>query len=406
MDILLFCPTTQKSEAKQVLSILEGTTSQPGGSNIDVFDEGNAAPFFGEKNYQAVVIIYTAGAEVSDRLFEIVRYIDERNPPGRFIFLPESSDGKSIPPIFHLIRGQQHHLFFYPSSAQSTNLVEPQLIQFQKAWQEFTAKARSDKPASGQGKPPHATFWLRLFITIFIMVLVGLIAVMIPRGLKVLPKPTSTLTPIHPPTDMVFWLQESFQSVDRNTHWQIQHYYTGQQAIQASFTGDALRLSAEPFVKDAVYQLDSLSSWPLDKLQSLSFSFELSAMTDPGAKSALTFGLYLSEDHSYRLNCLIVPLETDGKIQCQIQSPEQAEPLSNSVSVSLDATHTATLAFDPHTYTFQFFLDGTYFGQREIQAVEYWRTRSFNLQVRHQIQNLSTGSLSCELTALSLAHQP
>jgi len=159
-------------------------------------------------------------------------------------------------------------------------------------------------------------------------------------------------------------------------------------------------------VTDAVFQLDSLKSWPLDELQSLSLSFGLSALDDPAAKNALVFGFYLNEDNSYRVNCLIVPTKTDGRIQCLVKSPVQAEALSDAIPFSLGAQHTVTLVFDPLNYTLQFFLDDQYYGQREIQAVEHWRTREFKLQIRAETQNLNSGSFSCELYSLIIAHQP
>jgi hypothetical protein len=233
---------------------------------------------------------------------------------------------------------------------------------------------------------------------------VGFIAVLIPTAQRTILSPTPTS--LRPPASGASWLQESFKAIDSASRWQEQHYYTGQQAMQTTFSGNILHLSASPVVTDAVFQLDSLQSWPLDELQSLSLSFGLSALDDPAAKNALVFGFYLSEDNSYRLDCLIVPAKTDGRIQCQVISPVQSEALSDAIPFSLGTQHTVTLVFDPLNYTLQFFLDDQYFGQREIQAVENWRTREFKLQIRAETQNLNSGSFSCELYSLSLAHQP
>jgi hypothetical protein len=159
-------------------------------------------------------------------------------------------------------------------------------------------------------------------------------------------------------------------------------------------------------VTDAFYQLESLQSWPLDELQSLSFSFVLSAMDDPAAKNALNLSLVLSEDSSYRLDCVTIPAKTEGKIQCQIQSPVQTEALSDAIPFSLGSRHTATLVFDPLTYSVQFFLDDQYHGRGEIQSVQYWRARNFNILIKDELQNMGSGSYSCELESLDLAHQP
>ena len=201
-------------------------------------------------------------------------------------------------------------------------------------------------------------------------------------------------------------MQDSFRAIDTNTRWQEQHYYTGQQAMQTTFSDAGLRLSADPLETDAVYQLDSLQSWPLDDLQSLSFSFSLSALDDPAAESALFFGLVLSQDSSYQLDCFIIPAKVDGRIQGQVQSPAQTVELSEAVPLSLGTKHTAALVFDPLTYSVQFFLDDQYQGQVEIQSVQYWRGRNFKLQIRDELQKLGSGSYSCQLETLNLAHQP
>jgi hypothetical protein len=406
MDVLFFCPTAAKPDAGQLLNILRDVSSQTGQLNVDVFDENSPTISVENKNYQAVVIVYTPGLELSGSLFGIVQYIEGKNPPGRFIFLPETGGGKQIPPIFHVIRYRQHNLYYYPASGHSPNLLETQLDPFKAAWHEFTAPFPQDKPGGGKGRRRSVPLWLILILSIIILTLIGLIYLNFPRFLDILPVPSPTSTPIRPPAATAFWLQESFQQINTSKHWQVQHYYYGRQTIQTNLPGAGLRLYAYPVVTDAVFQLDSLQSWPMDELQSLSFSFLLSGMSDPGAESSLVFSLYLSENSAYRLECVIIPAEAQGKIQCQVRSPAQTAPLSETAPLSLNTRHTASLVFDPHTYSLQFFLDDTYYGQRDIQAVEHWRSRNFKLQVMTRVKNMSTGTFSCELGALSLAHQP
>jgi len=406
MNVLFFCPTLEKSNAEQVFGIIHDSASKTDLPNVEIIDESSTSFSLENKNYDAVIIVYTPAVEFSGTLFEIVRYIDQNKPLGRFIFLPKTDGKEIIPPIFHPIRALQFRLFYYSLSGDSPNHLEAQLVAFQVDWHKFIDPNPVEPTGkrSKRGGSRQAGFGLILLASILILFLTGLITII----LSTLPKPLFTPTPtsIRPPAAIAFWLQESFQTIDTTTRWQEQHYYTGQQAIQTTFSGAALRLSASPVVTDAVFQLDSLQEWPLDELQSLSFSFALSALDDPSAKNALVFGLYLSEDSAYRLECLILPAETDGRIQCQIQSPTQTGALSEAVPLSLGVVHTANLVFDPLTYTLQFFLDDQYHGQGEIPAVEYWRTRSFKLQVRDQVQNLNSGSFSYEMYSLSLAHQP
>jgi hypothetical protein len=404
MNVLFFSPSPEKSNTENILGILHSTAITD--LSVDTLDENITAFSLGEKNYDAVIIIYTSAVESSAVLFEMVQYLEQKRPSGRFIFLPRTDGKEIIPPIFHPIRLMQLRLFYYPLSGQPTLQLEGQLPAFQEEWNKFTQPIpiEGSSKRNQAGRSNQIGFGLVLIVSILILFLVGLISVIVPIAKKSIlsPAPTS----LHPPVATAFWLQESFKNIDTSALWQDRHYYTGQQALQTKFSGSGINLSASPLVTEAVFQMDSLQAWPLDELQSLSFSYAVSAMDDLAAKNVLVIGLYLSEDNSYRLNCLIIPAEMDGRIQCQIQSPTQTEALSEAIPFTLDEKHMVILVFDPLTYSLQFFLDDQYYGQREIRAVEYWRSREFKLQVRTEVHNLSNGSFSCELYTLSLAHQP
>jgi hypothetical protein len=402
MDVLFFCPTCEKTNVERLSGILRAIPLGAEQPKVDVFDENSATGGVESKKYDAVVIVFTAEVELSERLYEIVRYVEREKPLGRFIFLPKSGGKEIIPPIFHPIRALQLQLFYYSPGEP----LDSQLGEFEQDWSQFVQPVRVEQPGKkgARGRTRQAGFGLILLASIFALVAVGLITIIAP----IIPDMVLRLTPtpIHPPAATAFWLQETFRAEDTTTRWQEQHYYTGKQALQTEFLDSGLRLSAEPVVTDAVYQLDSLQSWPLDKLQSLSFSFVLSAMDDLSAKNALEVGLVLSEDSSYYMDCVIIPAKTEGKIQCQIQSPEHPEALSEAIPFSLGSRHTASLVFDPLTYSVQFFLDDQYHGRSEIQSVQFWRARNFNLMVRDELQNMNNGSYSCELENLDLAHQP
>jgi hypothetical protein len=404
MNVLFFCPSPEKSNAGQILGILH--SAEIADLSIDTIDENSTSFSLGDESFDVVIIVYTPAVEFSTTLFEIVRYIDQKRPSGRFIFLPKTGGKEIIPSIFHPIRTLQLRLFYYPLSGQPLNLLDAHLAAFKEQWKKFSEPIPVEKSGkrSKKGRYNQVGFGLVLIVSILILFLVGLISVIVPIAGRSILSPTPTS--LRPPAVAAFWLQESFESLDTTTRWQEQHYYTGRQAIQTTFSSSGLRLSASPLVTEAAFRLDSQQSWPLDELQSLSFSFAVSAMDDPAVNTVLAFGLYLNEDNLYRLDCLIIPAETDGRIQCQVQSPAQVEALSEAIPFSLDEKHIAILVFDPLTYSLQFFLDDQYYGQRAIQAVEYWRTREFKLQVRTEVQNLSSGSFSCDLYKLSLTHQP
>jgi len=395
MNVLFFCPTMEKETSQQLLGILQRVNPEANHPTIEVLDEKSTFRSADAKQFDAVVIVYTPEVELSKSLFEIIRCIDRDKPPGRFIFLPRS-DGKAIiPAIFHPIRALQLRLFYY----STLNDLGTQIPAFEHSWSLFVnpvAVGQSDK------KGRQAGFGLIVFVSSLILILVGLIAEILPIIPPIVSKPTPT--PIHPPTALAFWLQQSFQNIDTSTVWHEQHYYTGKQALQSAYSNHGLRLSAYPVVTNAVYQLDSVQNWPLDDLQSLSFAFKLSALDDPLAKDALVVSLVLDEDNSYRLDCPVFTTGTGWKIQCQIQGPSQAEAVSEAVPVSVETDHSASLVFDPLNYTVQFFLDDRYYGKGLIKAVPYWRARNFKLQVRNELQNLNSGSFSSELESLDLAH--
>jgi len=126
---------------------------------------------------------------------------------------------------------------------------------------------------------------------------------------------------------------------------------------------------------------------------------------DPAAESNLFFGLVLSQDHSYQLDCLIIPAKVDGSIHARFRAlPDRGTKRSRSIVVGYKAH--STLVFDPLTYSVQFFLDDQYQGSVEIQSVQYWPVVNFKLQIRDELQKLGSGSYSCQLETLNLAHQP
>jgi hypothetical protein len=402
MEVLYFCPSREKTIAEKLPVILQAGSPETGKPKVEILNETSPAGGLENKKFDAVVIVYTAEVELSERLFEIVRFIEREKPLGRFIFLPSSGGKEVIPSIFHPIRALQLQLFYYSPSVP----LEACLAEFEEGWSKFMRPVQVEASAKrGRGnRVRQAGFGLILSASIFILFMVGIIAEIVPIAQKSVLNLTPTA--ICPPAATAFWLRETFQPVDTTTRWQEQHYYSGKQALITEQSVSGLRLSAAPAVAEAVYQLDSRQSWPLDDLQSLTFSFTLTALDDPAAINALVVGLILSEDSSYQLECLIFTGKADGKVQCQIQSPEQTEALSNAVALSLDKKHTVTLGFDPQTYSIKFFLDNQYFGENEIKDVQYWRTRSINLHLQVRLQNMNSGVFSCELDNLDLAHQP
>jgi len=406
MNVLLFTPANEKPNTELMLGILHGSFPDAESLIIDVLDENSDVRSLERADYEAVIILYTPQVEFSETLFQVIQYTGQRKPRGRFIFLPTSNGKEVIPVIFHSIRLLQLHLFYYTPAAQTPQPLESQLAAFKIEWNKFNPSPRVPETGTrGRADRSRAAgFGLILLASILILFLAGLIAVVIPAAQRTLILPTPTA--VRPPAASAWWLQGTLQSTTTTSQWQVEHYYTGLQAMDVALAGDHLALSASPTVTDAVFQMDSAQAYPLDGLLSLSFSFSISKLTDGGAKNALVFGLFLNDDSSYRLACSIIPARSEGKIQCLLQDPTDTQALSDPVSLSLDTKHTAMVVFDPLTYTFQFFLDDQYYGQRAIQVVAYWRSRDFSVEVKDELQALTSGSFSSNWYALDLARRP
>ena len=91
MNVLFFCPKARQSSSEQVLRFIQDSSTRTGQLNIDAFEEKSTTFSLLGKKYDAVIIVYTPEVELSEPLFEIVRYIDREKPLGRFIFLPKAS---------------------------------------------------------------------------------------------------------------------------------------------------------------------------------------------------------------------------------------------------------------------------------------------------------------------------
>ena len=170
MHVLFFCPTSEKATGAQLLGILQSVVPGANQPIVDILDENSEFELAENKKYAAVVIVYTPEVELSECLFEIMRYIDREKPPGRFIFLPKS-DGKAIiPPIFHPIRALQLQLFYYSKIED----LEVPLPAFENAWGKNVNPDVDKLPGEKGGRVRQAGFGLILFVSILILFLVGL----------------------------------------------------------------------------------------------------------------------------------------------------------------------------------------------------------------------------------------
>ena len=406
MKVLVFCPKTENQNTHRLLEIVRD--SLPGGApvHVELVDEDSPPFSAGKEDYAAVVLLYTPAAELSGRLFELVRYIDRQRPVGRFLFLPRSAGQEAIPPIFHSIRMLQMKLFYYDPCPEPPQELEAALAAFGKAWQDFCAPGPA-QGQSAQGTKRRGSLGLFVTVSAVILLLVGVITVLARNGVRNLIEHFRTPTPtlVQPPSAGIAWLGEPFHDLDQ-TLWQVQHAYTGKQGLQENFSSGGLQLSAAAPVEQAELVLASTHSWALDAWQSESFTFAVSSLPAGQAASTLEFGLHLEENPDYLVSCQIVPKASQADVQCLVQSPARKDALSDVLPVSLDEQHTAMLVFDPQNYRLQFFLDGRLRGQTDIQGVEYWRGRSFQVDLKERLEGLQSGTFGCTWYELRVTGQP
>ena len=156
----------------------------------------------------------------------------------------------------------------------------------------------------------------------------------------------------------------------------------------------------------ASLKVNGVQAWPLDSLQSLTFTFDLSTLEDASAKGVIQVGLRLTDDAAYMLDCMIVAGISEGQLQCKVQSPAQLEALADPVGLTLDDRHTIELVFDPQNYSVQAFLDGRYLGSRELQSVEFWRGRTVQPVLLARLENLQLGTFQCRWYGMTITQQP
>lgn len=397
-DILLFYPQSEQSNADQIAAIINGASIVHTVPCRVVFctEESYVDPPLIDIAYTAVVILYTQELELSETLFHLLKEIEINPMLTRFFFLPLTGEKKEIPVPFHSLRQQQHKLYYYQNQ-QPLDLT-PLFDAFKRDFDSFI------NPNSNIVHTRSLSFTIIVIISIISLFIIVLISIVVPMAKDVLF--VDTPTSVRPQSGTAFWLRETFVTLDTVRNWQASNPYNGDEAIRYTISDGALQLSAFPVVNEATFQLDSQESWPLDQLQSLSFSFFLASMADPEAIAGFSIEIYLTENENNRLSCHILSEKSIGKVQCIIQESDQKTAISNPETFSYNDWHTTVLVFDPLTYSLQFFLDDNLYGKAEIQSVEFWRTRQFKLRINNQLQNLNTGKYSCILDTINLAHQP
>jgi hypothetical protein len=210
---------------------------------------------------------------------------------------------------------------------------------------------------------------------------------------------------VKPPIPGSTWLEETFQAIDPAV-WKVQHVHTGRQPLQETVSVDGLYLKADAPLESASLKVNGVQAWPLDSLQSLTFTFDLSTLEDASAKGVIQVGLRLTDDAAYMLDCMIVAGISEGQLQCKVQSPAQLEALADPVGLTLDDRHTIELVFDPQNYSVQAFLDGRYLGSRELQSVEFWRGRTVQPVLLARLENLQLGTFQCRWYGMTITQQP
>lgn len=359
----------------------------------------------------AVVMLHAEDAREEEGLFRFIQAIKNLPELKRFIFLPgEYKQRKNhFPPSYHLVRHQQHILFFYNNENEFTQAV-----------QTMTAKARellADGKEKKAGGITETGLFKRLWrktlfrtgvflLPIFIAALIIFIQ-LLPKTLTALAANPNARGFVTPPEAGPKRFQESFETLNLDSVWDEIHFYQGTQPANCHVEEGHLTFQTDQPVKGNRCEYKSLQSWPLDDLQIIEVSFLLEENPGGSGQGSLMASLVNAENTQLKAGCEIAADETgNGLIRCSLNDLSQQVLLSNEPSFDPAEWHDLMMVFNPARYSFRFFLDGVFFGEIEVPDVKAWRGREFYLTLGSFISNPADLSFIARFDDLTITQQP
>lgn len=426
INLLIVHHALQQTQVEELERHIHGLAAGQYGLDIAVHNLSSAKDVPPTSGLHALIILFSASLEKNENLYQLIRQIESRSDLERFLLFMDHNAGQAIaiPPIFHAIRAQQHHI--YPASDQLQEPAEWQRMQSDLLQDLSAVLPALAEPPEKEEDQSTAGFIQRIRrmwrsprtrMTAFsLLLLVGLgwlLSFLAPEFFSSLqPRQIIMGAASQPPLMQDFWLQENFSGADFPAGWVESNRLKGQQALSitrtAFFSREDPGLKAEAVAQTdhAIYRLQSEAAWQLNEMQAVTVGYQTASLVDESGQAGLDLQITLADHDDYLFGCRVEPSLVQAALACYIREPGQQSVVEYPQDVSLDEWHTLTIQFVPRSYSLRFYLDDRYFGQSAIPSPEFWRDRDFHASLQVELQDLNSGSFSALFDDFRLSRQP
>jgi len=426
INILIVHHANQQRQAEELEKHIHSIATHQYGLDISRRDLSKIGDFPSLTELHILIVLFTASLERNENLFQLIRRIEPRADLERFLVFLDHATGQpiAIPPIFHAIRAQQHHI--YPVSDQVNapldwNRMQTGLLHdIQALLPSLAASAGEQDAQPAGGLLTRITGLWRSPRTLMVAISLALLAGLVWLASILAPEFFSSLQPrqilmgiaSQPPLMEDLWLQEDFSNGNFPAGWRESNRFKGLQALSItrslilSSIDEGLLAEGQPHTEHAVYRLESEATWPLNDMQAVEVGYQTAALMGEGSQAGLDLQIVLADNPDFFFGCRVEPSQEQTALACYIREPGQELQVAYPQGVSLDEWHTLTIQFVPRTYSLRFFLDDNYFGQSAIPSPELWRDREFFASLQVELQDLTDGSFSAVYDDFMLSRQP
>jgi hypothetical protein len=420
--ILLFSHRSQVSIANWLQSETEQLKPESFDISVKLLDDSSNFQNEDLDKFGGYIILYSPQLAKNENLYRVIKHFEDQGDFQRFLILPQKeAETIPLPPIFHTIRSQQHHIYGYDHNPVLEDRDAPPFKDIfikdfsDHLWQmgksEKVEKAKEPKTVwskvrdfirSKRGKT------LLLMTPVFIALLLA-ITYLVPilfenmRSNQVVFDDTMS-----PPDFNTFWINEDFSTADDLEIWEITNRYKGKNHLLATrLSHEFLEIYANEEIFEAEYKFESLKHWSLEKLNGFQSTFQIQTTQNVNTDVSLAYKLNLVDDDRYSIGCIIQPSLNEGSLECYISDleAEQRFAIPYPGVLDLDEWHTLVIEFNPRSYALRFFIDDAFFGQAAIPSAEEWKSKEFDAIVQVTINDLQTFPYSIKINQIQLAHQ-
>jgi hypothetical protein len=408
IDVLLYIHPDQSENAQRVLSALQKVNDiQIHTHEFHNEDELNSIDW---DKIDLFILFFSDHFSEDEVLFQVAQRIKKREHLERIFFLPENyrNSENHFPAVLHPLRFQQHHLFFYNSQLLTETQINQAVAVARESWAE---KQKRDNPAeeksrekwlARQWKIPAVRTGVYL-LPVFALLIVIFIR-LLPQTLTALAAKDSFRELVPAPAMKTLWVEDKFTSID-SSFWAESHRFRGVYFVDTNIDKQYLTVHTDKPVLEDQYQLQSVNSWPIEDLEALQVSLKLDPVESSDTTAALAVRIINTEMDQYYVECQVFSSQQAGTMQCSVDDKNQKTMLANAIPFSYGDWHVLTMAFVPSRYSFQFFLDGKFYGEVQIPVVAFWRGRNFSVRLGTELQGLSSGQFSAYFDQFELSYQ-